>query len=207
MTDLLTPPRAAPPDHDHRVTLPDATWADYQRILEVRGERSRPRVSYLEGVLQLLSPSRRHEIVASMLGRLVEAWALETGFDLTPYGRWTLESKEAERGAEADECYVVGDVPDPKIPDLALEVVVTSGGLDKLEIYRKLGVREVWFWRDGVVTLHALRGERYEALERSEVLPGIDLPLLLPFVDVQPMTRAVREYRAVLRGGASRAEG
>ena len=82
-----------------------------------------------------------------MLGRLVEAWCLERGVDITPYGSWTHESKEGARGAEPDECYVLGDDPAPLRCDLAIEVVWSHGGIDKLQIYQKLGVREVWVWR------------------------------------------------------------
>jgi len=192
-------PAPTPTDHDQRVVLSGASWADYQRVLELRGERPTPRVAYLEGVLELMSPSRRHEGVKSMIGCLVEAWCFESGVDLTPYGQWTLESKEAERGAEPDECYVLGEVEEPERPDLAIEVVVSSGGVDKLEIYRRLGVREVWSWRDGRIEVHALRGEAYAPIARSEVLAGLDLELLLRFVDVKPMTRAVREYRRALQ--------
>lgn len=198
VTELLTTPSAAV-DQDHLVVLHGATWADYQRLLELRGEGSTPRLTYLEGRLELMSPGRRHELVASMIGRLVEAWCLETGVGITPYGRWTLERKELERGCEPDECYVLGAEDEPALPDLAIEVIVTSGGLSKLDVYRPLGVREVWFWRAGVITLHALRRDRYEAIPRSEVLPGLDLDLLLRFLDVRPMTRAVEEFRAALR--------
>jgi Uma2 family endonuclease len=157
-----------------------------------------PRVAYLEGVLELRSPSLSHEVIKSMLGRLVEAWCLERGVDITPYGSWTHESKEGARGAEPDECYVLGDDPAPLRCDLAIEVVWSHGGIDKLQIYQKLGVREVWVWKAGSISLYRLRDQRYEALAASEVLPGIDLPQLLGFMNVRPMTRAVREYRAAL---------
>jgi Uma2 family endonuclease len=133
-----------------------------------------------------------------MLGRLVEEWCLERGVDITPYGSWTHESKESNRGAEPDECYVLGDNSEPARCDLAIEVIWTHGGVDKLDIYRKLGVREVWIWRSARISLHQLRGDHYEPLVASAVLPGIDLQLLLEFLDVRPMTRAVREYRAAL---------
>lgn len=136
-----------------------------------------------------------------MLGRLIEAYCHERGVDATPYGSWTLEKKEAERGAEPDECYVFGDAEDPQRPDLVIEVVLTSGGLDKLEIYRELGVQEVWFWEEGALSLNALEGKSYVPLEASKLLPGLDLAQLLRYVDVRPMTRAVREYRAELSAG------
>ena len=159
-----------------------------------------PRYAYLEGQLEITSPSRSHEQVKSMIGRLIEAWCFENEVDITSYGSWLLENKPKARGIEPDECYVLGDVANPSVPDLAIEVVWTSGGIDKLEIYRGLGVREVWYWEDEVLKLFALRGSRYEPLERSEVLVGLDHELLLRFIELRPMTKAVREYRAALRG-------
>jgi Uma2 family endonuclease len=186
-------------DHDGLVVLDGATWADFQRMMEIRGDRSAPRFAYLEGRLEIMAPSRTHESIKSMLGCLVEACCFERDVAITPYGSWTLEDKAVERGAEPDECYVVGDVEDPARPDFAIEVVWTSGRIDKLEIYRKLGVREVWYWRRGQLDLFALRGDRYEPIASSEVLPGIDHTELLRFVDVRPMTTAVREYRQALQ--------
>jgi Uma2 family endonuclease len=83
-------------------------------------------------------------------------------------------------------------------PDLAIEVIWTSGGTNKLEVYRKLRVREVWYWQQGRITPHVLRGEAYEEASVSEVLPGLDLQLLASFVDRQPVSAAQREYSAAL---------
>ncbi len=194
------PSQAGTRAEDDIVVLHDATWADFQRMVEIRAERPVPRLAYLEGSLQLMSPSRPHERIKSMIGCLVEAWCIERGVEISPYGSWLLESKAQARGIEPDECYVLGEVDDPQVPDLAIEVIWTSGGIDKLEIYRKLGVREVWYWQRDGLRLFALRGETYEPIDHSEVIPGLDHELLLRFVDVRPMTRAVRELREALRG-------
>jgi Uma2 family endonuclease len=196
---VAAPAPRAETDHDHIVVLAGATWADFQRVLEVRGERPVPRLAYLEGSLELMTPSRTHESVKSMIGCLIEAWCLERGLDITPYGSWTLESKRADRGVEPDECYVLGDSPEPERPDLAIEVIWTSGGVDKLDVYRRLGVAEVWVWRDATFALFALRGEQYEQIPGSELLPGLDHEQLAQFIDLKPMTRAVRAYRKTLR--------
>ena len=106
-----------------------------------------------------------------------------------------------DRGVEADECYVFG--PDPRRkrrPDVAIEVVWTWGGIDKLNVYRKLGVREVWYWVDGRIQVHVLRGTRYAPVAESEALPGIDLVLLVSFLDRPTASRAIRDYRGALRG-------
>jgi Uma2 family endonuclease len=85
-------------------------------------------------------------------------------------------------------------------PDLAIEVVWTHGGLDKLEICRGLGVREVWIWRDDRSEVHELRGANYAAIQQSGLFPDLDLQLLATFLDRSSQTQAVRQFRAVLRG-------
>jgi Uma2 family endonuclease len=191
--------RALLDDHDDVVILEPATWADFQRVLELRGDRSRPRFAYLEGTLEIMSPSQKHEFVKSMLARLLETYCAESGVDITPYGSWTLERKEVERGVEPDECYVFGDDPEAATrPDLAIEVMLGRGRLNKLEIYRKLGVREVWVWRKDAIEVFVLRGEQYESSPASEFIPNIDFSTMLAFVEVRPMTRAVRAYRDAL---------
>lgn len=102
----------------------------------------------------------------------MEACCLEKGVDITPYGSWTHESKETSRGAEPDECYVLGDDAEPTRCDLAIEVVWTHGGVDKLDIYRKLGMGEVWIWKSNRLSLHRLRGDRYEPRDAASRFIG-----------------------------------
>jgi Uma2 family endonuclease len=187
------------PVDDHIVLFPAADWSDYQRLLRVRGERRRPRLAFSQGVLELMSPSREHEALKSLIGCLVEVWCVERGVEFNVYGSWTLESPETERGVEPDECYVFSGEREPQRPDLAIEVIWTSGGLDKRDVYRALGVRELWFWRKGRLTAHALRGQGYEEIPGSEVLPGIDLDELTSFLDRPTVSQAIRDYRAALR--------
>jgi Uma2 family endonuclease len=187
------------PQEDHFVRFRGATWADYQRVLELRGERSAPRIAYLEGLLEIMTPSRPHESIKSIIGCLVEVWCLEHDIEFSTYGSWTLENKELERGAEPDECYMFGTDTERSRPDLAIEVVWTSGGLNKLEIYRKLGVPEVWYWRRGKIEPFALRGDQYEVLEQSAILPGIDLAQLASFLDQPTTSQAIRAYRQALQ--------
>lgn len=189
---------ASVPREDHYVVLRGATWADYQRMQQVRGDQSAPRIAFLQGALQIMSPSRTHESIKSLLGCLVETYCLEAGVEFDTYGSWTIEDEGLERGVEPDECYVFGGAAEPTRPDLAIEVVWTSGGINELEVYRGLGVREVWFWRRGVITPYVFREGQYQAVERSEVLPGIDLGELASFLDASSTSAAIRAYRAAL---------
>lgn len=186
------------PVEDKIVVLRGLSWSDYQRMLEVRGDASVPRFAYLEGQLEVMTPSRPHEAIKSNIGRLVEVWCLEAGIEFSPVGSWTLEDKASERGIEPDECYVFGDPTKVSRPDLAIEVVWTSGGVRKLDIYAKLGVAEVWFWRRGRIQVYLLSGEAYEEASASRALPGIDLSELVSYLDRPTASQAMREYRAAL---------
>lgn len=188
------------PEQDSWVCFHGVTWEDYRRVLAMRGENSAPRITYLEGELAIMSPSRSHERIKSILGRLVESWCLHHDVRFTTLGSWTLENEEAERAVEPDECYQLGDGDEERPPELAIEVVWSHWRIDKIDVYRKLGVRELWIWRDGALTLRALRGEAYEPIERSEVLPEIDLDQLVGFLDRPTTYDAIRDYRAVLEG-------
>jgi Uma2 family endonuclease len=157
-------------------------------------------MSCLNGEIELMSPSRNHEGIKTLMGGLIEAYAVETGLDMSGYGSWTLKNESKGAGTEPDECYVVGDVS-KQTPDLALEVVWTHGGLDKLEIYARLGVREVWIWDQASgIRIFVLREGRYEKVPASEIFPALDIALLASFVGSTNHSRAVRDYLAALRG-------
>jgi Uma2 family endonuclease len=191
------------PDLDQRVYLRGVTWAQYEALDAMRGESALPRITYLRGVVELMSPGRSHERIKTTIGRLLEAWAFERGIRLYGYGSWTLKSEREDRAAEADECYVVaapGQDPESKEwPDLAIEVVWTSGGIDKLDVYRKLNVGEVWFWKRGKITVHVLQGTEYREVDQSLVLPDVDLALIARLAD-HDQHDAVRELLELLRG-------
>jgi Uma2 family endonuclease len=196
---VSSPARAAAADLglDQRVFLHNVSWKQYERLLELRGDDPAPRMTYLEGELELMSPSREHETIKTMIARLLEAYALAKGIRLDGYGSMTMKSRPRARGAEADECYMVGG---PKArPDIAIEVVWTHGGLDKLEVYRGLRVREVWLYRGGRIEVYALRRNAYIRIPRSEVLPRLELAQLLRYASASNQTDAVRRYLKALR--------
>jgi Uma2 family endonuclease len=201
--DLVVSPPPIPageyvPTADQRIVMYGVSWARYEHQLSLRGEASSPRIAYFEGTLELMSPSRDHERIKSYIGRLVETYAIERDLELSPYGAWTLKRKVKKSGVEPDECYIVGLDQSGKRPHLAIEVIWTSGGIDKLDIYARLRVGEVWFWKGGRIEVHLLRGDRYEATSRSALFPELDLDLLASFLDHPTLTQAMRAYREAL---------
>jgi hypothetical protein len=62
-------------------------------------------------------------------------------------------------------------------------------------------VPEVWRWRQGHIEVYALvEGARYEVRERSALLPDLDLDLVARFAVRTDQVRAVKEFRALVRG-------
>jgi Uma2 family endonuclease len=200
MIPITPPPTTTSAAIDQRVCLHDIDWAGYEAFLNLRGEQGGTRVTYLDGALELMSPSINHELLKKTLARLLEAYAEECGIELNGYGSWTVKSAAVKRGIEADECYVVGWRDElPKIPDFAIEVVWTSGGIDKLEVYRGLGIPEVWFWQNGALHFFLLENQAYRPAERSRLLPDLDPALIARCMNESSQTQAVRALRAALR--------
>src|SRR5439155_7839063 len=108
------------PTADQRVVMHGVPWSHYEAQLALRGETAVPRMAYLEGALELVSPSKDHERTKSYVGRLIEAYALARGIDLSPYGAWTVKNAPKESGAEPDECYIIGPDQGREAPDLVI---------------------------------------------------------------------------------------
>ncbi len=171
---------------DQRVHLHDVPWSLYESLLTAKGDAPVPRIAYLEGDLELMTPSRDHEMIKSRIRQLVDAHAAHRGLDLWSVGSWTVHDASAKRCVEPDECYTIGDPRMKRVPDLAIEVVWARGGIDKLEIYRGLDVGEVWFWREGRIDAYVLRDGRYQPSSVSLVVPGLDLHLVARLAMASP---------------------
>jgi Uma2 family endonuclease len=193
------PVSPAIPDEDRFVVLHGVEWKTYCAVRELFDSPG-IRMTYLKGALEIMSPSRRHEAYKKSIARLIELFALERDVPLLGYGSTTFRKALAERGLEPDECYVVGrETSDDEVPDIALEVVLTSGGIDKLEVYRGLGVPDVWFWQNGRFSIHRLGESGYEAQTRGALLPTLDFEELARFAAEPHQHAALKGYRDRLR--------
>nr|WP_293159905.1 Uma2 family endonuclease [Okeania sp. SIO2C9] len=81
------------------------------------------------------------------------------------------------------------------MPDLAIEVVITSGGINALEVYQGLGVSEVWFWQNESFSIHYLNNGKYEQAIRSNLLLLLDIELLASYVEYDETFDVVLEFR------------
>lgn len=189
----------APSLVEPRVSLGNISWQQYETLVTTLSPNPILRLSYNAGHLEIMTNSPQHEMTRSLIGRLLEIYALECDIDLYSYGSTTFRNPAAARGLEADESYCLRERQD--VPDLAIEVVMTSGGINKLDIYQGLGVREVWFWQENRFTLYqfvdSTRG--YREIQRSQLLPSLDLDLLCQFIDCDREPQMIRAYCQALR--------
>ncbi len=188
-------------DPEERFMTTGVSWQQYEHLLAQLAETSRYRVTYLQGVLEIMAPSRSHEVAKKNIGRLLEAYFEETRTRFWGLGSTTFRQQGKSGGTEPDECYCLNT--EKTIPDLALEVVVTSGGVDKLAVYQRLGIREVWFWHEDRFDVYHLGGEGYEAVPGSRLLPELDLALLATHVVQPDPLEALLAYRAQVRASDS----
>lgn len=186
------------PTQERGVTLYDVSWEQFELIESALEGIAGVRLTYLDGTLDIMAPlSPEHEDSKSTIGRLLDAYLREQGIRFYVRGGPTLGSRAVGARGEPDESYNIGTKKD--IPDIAIEVVITSGGVDKLEKYRRWHVPEVWFWEKGQLAIYHLREQGYEKIARSEFVPELDLALLVHCANMSDQYDAVNEFIKIIR--------
>jgi Uma2 family endonuclease len=179
------------------VLLHDVSWETLETLDSLLDETG-VRLSYLDGFLEIMSPmSAAHEEPKSTVSRLIEVYMREKQIRFYMMGSTTIGKKENRTRREPDESYNLGTKK--PLPDLILEVTVTSGGINKLAIYYRLGIPEVWFWEDGVLSVYCLQPEGYEKRNISQLLPDLDLDLLAHYSRMADQFDAINEFTQALR--------
>jgi Uma2 family endonuclease len=179
--------------------LHHGTWDQFKLIQQGFDGSPGVRLFYYHGEIEILMPGREHEIFSRIIGYFVSTFLAEKGIFFQPTGAMTQE-KVGLVSAQADESYCIGSAK--PIPDLSIEVVFTSGGINKLARYKALGIPEVWFWEDGLLKLYHLRDGNYDSIDRSQ-LPGLndlDLELLrrcILIAETDP-GEAIRTFRRAI---------
>jgi Uma2 family endonuclease len=182
---------------EERFMLHGVSWRDYL-VVRILIDSPGLRMTYCGGVLELMRPLGLHEHAKTSIARLVELYSLERAVPMHGSGSTTFRRDAKERGLEPDECYFLGD-PEREYPDIAVEVVITSGGMDKLPVYEALGVKELWFWENEAFVLHRLGEHGYTRIEKSVLVPGLDFEVLARFVCEKDQYQAARVFRDWLR--------
>lgn len=183
------------PVEEQRVVLHGVTWQQYESLSTMLGDFPGLRLTYLDGSLEIFMPSPEHDLLKKAIARLIERYAEEVDILLHGYGSTTFRREAKAVGLEPDECYCARTLKD--LPDLAIEVNLTSGGLDKLAVYNGLGVPEVLVWQNNRLTLYDLRGETPQESDRSQFFPDFRFK---PIRSIHSASRSTPSHQRIFAG-------
>lgn len=182
-----------PGQGDGLVTLDGIDWDQFKLLERIFGDRRYPKLTFLEGTLEIMAPpSAAHEAIKSTLPLLLETYLQSRRLRFYRRGSLRLQ-QEGTAAGEPDESYCIGE--NRETPDLVIEVILTAGSLDKLAVYRPHRVPEVWFWKDGAISVFRLQGGDYARAEKSGLLPELDLRLLEACLAEGDQYDAVQHFR------------
>jgi len=191
-----------------RMVLENVSWATFVALADER-RGSVPRLTYNEGVLEMMSPKRKHENIGCLIGRMIEAYSEIQGIEILSVASVTVKRSDLKKAYEADESYYVTSIDrvlakeeldfevDPA-PDLVVEVELTSSAIDKLELFAAMQVREVWRHDGTSVQFYRWVDGRYESIPESLELPGLASALVNRFLDQRLQageTTLIRAFR------------
>ncbi|HSK74078.1 MAG TPA: Uma2 family endonuclease [Pyrinomonadaceae bacterium] len=193
------------------VLLNDISWAEYERFLEDFAERPGWRLAYDGGKLEIMPPTPEHEEYSFSFHNFVLAYCEHFDIKLEGRGSATFRSEALDKGVEPDECFyiqsaekIIGKKIPAKnfpMPDVAVEVDVTTESLDKFPIYAALEVPEVWIYDGKTLAFYELRGKNYHQIPRSRALPQLAAESLTGFLEMsktEGQTAALKNFRAWL---------
>lgn len=190
----------------------DADWEFYEALLEKLGGRP-IFVTYDRGMIEVMSPSRKHEVCGRLIARMIDALTEELGIPIASGGSMTFKRKDLERGLEPDECYwiqnaarmagmreidLAGDPP----PDLAIEIEISRRLLDRESIYAQLGIPEIWRYDGRRLRIQRLVSGRYRDRAKSAALPQLSPAVVdrfLRLAEKTDETSVIRAFRQWVR--------
>jgi Uma2 family endonuclease len=192
--------------------LQDVDWAEFEAIVAELGDRRASRIAYFDRTLELRMPLPQHEIDKELIGDMVKILLDEFDIDAECFGSTTFKRKDLGVGVEPDQCFYIQnhavmigkrrlDLTIDPPPDLAIEVDVTSK--TGLEIYRLLGVPEVWRFEAGRLRISVLDNGIYQEVERSLQFPTLPIAQQVSEVLINCQTigrsKSLKAFRAWVR--------
>jgi len=185
---------------DDCVILLHVKWDTYEHLLGDDEERRIPRMTYDHGVLELVTPSKPHEVDAATITRIVDIVAAVLGIPIQSTASTTFRRQDLERGFEPDASFYIQNEPrvrnrrqvdltvDPP-PDVVLEMEMSRSALDKLPLFASMGIPEVWRCDGQRVTILLLEQDGYRESSSSQSLPVLTS---------EDLTRFLAESRTML---------
>jgi len=184
-----------PASSEQRVVLRSVSWETYMALTE-ESESGSGRMTYDQGVLEIMSPGMPHEIAKKLIGRMIETYTLCRGIEIRSSSSTTFKRSELQRGFEADESYYIQhaselrgvreiDLSIHPPPDLVIEIDMTNSSIPKEQLFAAMKIPEVWRYDGESLWMGSLNDDNYQDLKQSVVLPGFPRELASKLLDQQ----------------------
>lgn len=178
---------------EQKLTLPGCyDWQQFKGIKTLIEQQPGVKISYLDGVIELMTLGEEHERIKSIIAILLGIYFWQKEIEFTPVGSATRESEEKGVSFEPDESYYIGEKKEH--PDLAIEVNITSGSVKKLEKYKRFKTKEVWLWENNKFSLYYLENNEYKQIFKSQLLPDLNFKLLEDCVLMSSQLEAIKIF-------------
>ncbi len=169
--------------------LKDIDWSTLEELLEELGETRAARISYSQGMLEIMVPLAAHEAGKEIIGDLVKVILEEWGIDFWALGSTTFKNAAMVQAIEADACFYIQheavvrgkkrlDLTVDPPPDLAIEIDISSR--TRFDNYEKLGVLELWRYDGEYLEINVLQNGRYVTSTTSVHFPQLPLVEAIP---------------------------
>ncbi|MBD2356609.1 Uma2 family endonuclease [Tolypothrix sp. FACHB-123] len=196
----------------HQLLIKNISWSTYKSILAELGENRSSRISYSQGMLEIIAPLPEHEVAKVMIGDLVKAILEELDIDFWSLGSTTFDREKMDAGVEPDDCFYIQNeaavrgkdridlTVDPP-PDLAIEIDITSR--TRFNNYEVLGVPELWRWKGNRLEINVMINGKYVASTASAIFLNLPITQVIPEYLMRSKTEgrnaAMRAFRAWVR--------
>lgn len=172
--------------------LTGVTWAQLESLEIAFQGIAGVRLIYLAGNLEIMTLSQEHEDLKSTLGLLLETYLRSQKIRFYKRGSATLGNQMQGARKEPDESYNF-DIK-KLIPDLVIEVIISSGSINILDIYKRIRVPEVWLWQGGKLAIYCLAETEYQGQSNSQLLPSLDIDRLVDYANYADQYDAIMEF-------------
>ena len=186
---------------EKRIVLPNVTWQKLEEIVVELGPDRAVHLTYDAGKLELMTPLELHRRGDRLLESLLLVVADEADETLTNLGSILLMDPESNRAIQPFGAYYLDHLPRPittreldvtgiPAPDLAIELVIKPGTMNRLAIFETLGVREVWAYTleeqkdsfKGMLSLWELTDRGYQRIDSSVAFPFLSILRIDQFI-------------------------
>ncbi len=209
---------------EKRIVLPKVSWPKLEAVIAELGPEREVHLTYDRGKLEMMTPLEVHRRADRLLDSLLLVVADEADERLINLGSILLLKPEDDRAIQAFSTYYLDypprpittrelDVTDIAAPDLAIDIVIKDGNINRLSIFESMGVAEVWVYSleeqpeslRGVLAIWALTDRGYRQVSSSVGFPGLSIARIDQFLS-ESETLGLSQALTLLRSWAEQAD-